>query len=347
MKNRILINPRLPLPEQNWWLEKLSKAPFNDHVWVATSGSSGNPKWAAISNTALEVSAHAVNKHINASKSDIWINPLPTFHVGGLGIIHRAQLTESLVIPFTQKWDPCTFIEALSLSKATLTSLVPTQLFDLIHAQTKAPSSLRGCIIGGGALSPALYTQAQSLGWPLLPSYGLTECASQVATATHENPALKILDHVSCKISPTGKLSIKSEALLTCYAVKNEQEVTFFDPKIEGWFETEDQAELNNTYLIILGRDSHFIKIGGESVNLNQLRMKLELNGTLIAYPDERLGHVIHLVATSAPSEEAINRFNDSVSPYERIRKVHIIPAIPTTGPGKIDYNNLMKMILL
>ena len=37
---------------------------------------------------------------------------------------------------------------------------------------------------GGGALDPSLYKQARDLGWPLLPSYGLTECGSQVATAS-------------------------------------------------------------------------------------------------------------------------------------------------------------------
>ena len=43
---------------------------------------------------------------------------------------------------------------------------------------------------GGGAVSDELYRDARALGWRVLPSYGMTECCSQVATALSDSPEL-------------------------------------------------------------------------------------------------------------------------------------------------------------
>lgn len=354
-ENAILMNPRMSPQEQSKWLRLLESVPnLKAHVWIATSGSTGAPKWAALSKKALLVSANAVNKHLNATKSDCWLNHLPLFHVGGLGIFARGLLSESKVVHFNQKWSPDLFVSSLNSNKATLTSLVPTQLFDLIQQRHQAPDSLRACIIGGGALSPILFEAATKLGWPILPSYGLTECCSQVATAIPGNPALKILTHVQCKIMPSGKLGIKSDALLTLYAIESANKITLSDPKVDGWLEVEDKGLIEGNYLIIIGRESHFIKIGGESVNLHRLRELLDTlcfqNGktgkaVLAAIPDERLGHIIHLVIQEDSCAEIAEKFNELVLPFERIRKVHNVDHFPMIGPGKIDYTTLSRMI--
>src|SRR5207253_1068669 len=82
------------------------------------------------------------------------------------------------------EWNPARTVKKWKDRKVTLTSLVPTQVFDLVSANLTAPKNLRAAVIGGGALDPSLYLKARELGWALLPSYGLTECASQVATAS-------------------------------------------------------------------------------------------------------------------------------------------------------------------
>lgn len=355
-ENEILLNPRMAKAVQTKWINHLAKAPsLSGHVWISTSGSSGCPKWAALSKHALLVSAAAVNRHLNISSEDRWLNPLPLFHVGGLGILARAYLSQSRLFTFQETWDPILFTQALETTEATLTSLVPTQIYDIITHKLMAPKSLRGCFVGGGALNPTLYEAAKKLGWPLLISYGLTECSSQVATSLPECNALKILSHVQCRIAPSGRLEIKSDALLTLYAAEKEAEVEFYDPKVNGWFETEDRAEIHDNSLRILGREAHFIKIGGESVNLNRLRTLLEeqsfrlgsqTNAALIAIPDERLGHVIHLaLEEEALISRLVDAFNAQTLPYERIRKTHLISKIPLTAVGKIDYTELTRTI--
>jgi O-succinylbenzoic acid--CoA ligase len=227
----------------------------------------------------------------------------------------------------------------------TLASLVPAQVSDLVRARTPAPESLRAVVVGGGALSPALYDQARALGWPLLPSYGMTECCSQVATAPLAPLAprpspLVLLDHVEARVEPDGRLAVRSEALFSGYAT----EEGFVDPKIDGWFVTEDVATIEGRTLRVQGRSGDFVKVGGESVDLSRLdRILSELgaDAAAVAIPDERLGHVIALAIASGDHEAIAAAFNARVFPFERARLILPVAEIPRTPLGKIMRNRI------
>ena len=63
--------------------------------------------------------------------------------------------------------------------------------------------------------------------------------------------------------------------------------------------------------------------------------MRGGIEAALIAVPDERLGQVIH-VASTGDAEGIIERFNDRVMPYERIRGAHRVRSIPRSSLGKL-----------
>ncbi|MFQ5729942.1 MAG: AMP-binding protein, partial [Waddliaceae bacterium] len=241
---------------------------------------------------------------------------------------------------------PCQFYQLAKESCATLTALVPTQVHDLVNKHLQAPPSIRATIVGGGVLTSSLYEKAQQLGWKLLPSYGLTECASQVATAKHgQYDEAKILSHVTLRIDTQGFICIKSDSLLTVYGENSR----FFDPKVEGWFTTEDKGELCGDALKVFGRASDFVKIGGESVNilhlqkvLEELKISLQIpqNVVIVAVRDDRLGHAIHFVVEGKKNpqiEKLIEAYQEKVMPYERARETHYVKEIPRTPLGKIQ----------
>ena len=369
-KTLILMNPRFP-PGVAEEIQKELEA-FSDllgHFWLATSGSTassmGEMKWTALSKEALLSSAAAVNSLLASSAQDRWLNPLPLFHVGGLGILARAHLSGAEVIDaYASKWEALRFAALLKEVEPTLVSLVPAQLYDLVALKVKPPPSLRAVFIGGGALQEPLYRQAIAQGWKLLPSYGLTECASQVATAPLAQagsaalPPLELLPHVQASLSPRGCLQIKSQALLTCYALKKEGKFQRFDPKRDGWFETEDRAALAQRILTLFGRDGSFIKIGGESCDLLRLERILEelklqnalqVDLALVAVKDDRLGHVIHLAAATTPDQivPLVEQFQSQVLPFERIRKIHYLDRLPRTALSKLIVPELLKRIQL
>src|SRR5438874_8348878 len=132
-------------------LERLARVGrLRSHVMVATSGTSGGLKLVALSKEAVLASAAAVNERLEVTAADVWLCVLPTFHVGGLGIYARAYLAGSRVVPLP--WAP----RALLDSDATLASLVPAQVHDLLQSGIKPPARLRAILVGGGAFQPDL-----------------------------------------------------------------------------------------------------------------------------------------------------------------------------------------------
>lgn len=344
-ETHLLLNPRMPAAERAR-LEGIVRdlPPLEAHVWIATSGTTGAIKLAALSKEAFLASARAVNRHLDASARDVWACVLPDFHVGGLGIHARASLTQSRVV--TMEWDPVRFAEQEAV---TLSSLVPAQVRDLVQAGLRARSSMRAIVVGGGAMSSALYEDARQFGWPVLPSYGLTEACSQVATARGESPELRVLSHIEVRIVD-GRIALRGPSLLTGYGLMGSSgRAEFVDPKDDGWLLTEDRGALRGDILEVLGREGEFVKIGGESVDLRRLdaildRVRGTVDAAVVAVPDERLGSVIHLVATDEVGRIRAE-FDRQVHPFERARQAHQVDQIPRTPLGKLIRGELVGLI--
>lgn len=361
---QVLINPRTP--DQERIKKKLLTSKLKNHFLIATSGTSSTAvKWVALSKKALLASAEAVNEHLEVTEKDVWGLALPHFHVGGLGILLRAKLSHSLVVCYQthigERWSPEKFHKMIIKHGVTLTALVPTQLFDLVKAKLKAPSSLRATVIGGAAMGESLYHEAKSLGWSPLPSFGCSECSSQIATASlcslkeEVFPKLKLLAHIQkVELSENGCLMVQSPSLLTGYLTLSENGHQFVDPKVAGVFITEDLVEIAGDTLKPIGRKGDFVKIGGESVNVERLnkiwseleyRQAVEGDQTLFVAPDERLGSVIHLAVAGTKEKEVrtlIEAYHKEVLPFERIRKIHNLPEIPRTPLGKVKKSRII-----
>lgn len=335
----VLINPRLPAGERQSLVSLVDAVPpLRGHVWLATSGTTGTMKMTALSKRAMLISAAAVNRHLDSTAGDVWCCVLPTFHVGGLGIHARACLSGAHVV--SAEWNAPAFTDLCRTERVTLSSLVPAHVDDLVRESLVAPSSLRAIVIGGGVLSHELYDAARALGWPVLPSYGMTEACSQVATAKWGSPELILLDHVEARTEDDGRLALRSEALLTGYAEWDAEAPRFVAMPSHGWFVTEDLGEVDGRVLSVFGRRGEFVKIGGESVDLQRLDAILASiagpDAAVVAVPDSRLGHVIHLAIASIDAEAITNAFNARVAPFERSRALHRVDAIPRTALGKL-----------
>lgn len=340
-ETHLLLNPRLPRDEREA-LERIHEAAprLPAHVWLATSGTTGSLRLVALSKRALLVSAAAVNRHLQSNGDDVWCCVLPSFHVGGLGIHARASLSGARVV--TAQWSPREFVALCDAARITLVSLVPAQVRDLLGIVP--PRSLRAIVVGGGALTSGLYEEARRAGWPLLPSYGMTETASQVATATASGPELRLLDHVEGRTQDGGRLAFRSDALLTGYATP----AGFEDPKVDGWFVTEDFGALEGGILRVFGRGADFVKIGGESVDLGRLDRilaSISPDAAIVAAADDRLGHVIHLVVAEGDEAGIVAAFNERVLPFERIRAVHRVGELPRTELGKLRRRELQTRL--
>lgn len=283
--------------------EILSNKNLFGHIFIASSGtlSKGGRKLIGLSKKALLSSAESVNKHLNITNKDRFLSVLPFYHVSDLGVKARVFLAEAFYISVASfKWSPLNFIKLLSQHKVSISSLVPAQIFDLVKAKVSPPKTVRLILVGGGGLSRDLCYEAFKLGWPLVPTYGMTELCSQVATASLSDlaaiqnlflnkqvvPAKEkgiknkilgyvsswvLLPHVQAKISK-GHLYLKSKSLFSEEFTITENRIIQNTIQKKGdWFLTSDKLCLRDQRLSFISRNSRRIKIKSKLVFLEEL----------------------------------------------------------------------------
>jgi O-succinylbenzoic acid--CoA ligase len=369
---KIFLNPALkdfPLEEfQKWWK---THEEFQNLFFFLSSGSSSGIKIYGFTQEALLSSAKAVNEHVKATQEDTWLLALPTFHMGGFSLFTRAHLSQAQVYELKSSWDPLLYKKLAQEKSITLSSLVPAQLYDLIKLKISAPKTLRAVFLGGAALDSNLLKEARNLAWPVLPTYGMTECASQIATlemkfalSQNTHHPLKVLPIWQLKTDENLKLEIHGSALFSVALSFNLKTKEFETQKRESSqaYTSQDSVELSsedgNTYLKFLGRLEQTFKIGGEWVQLSRLQNILDSliiskglapEFCLIAYPNERLGYEIAIVFEKSVRfedlEQLQNEFNEQVLGFEKIRKKLLIDRIPRTSLSKISYTELRKAL--
>jgi O-succinylbenzoic acid--CoA ligase len=233
-------------------------------------------------------------------------------------------------------WDP----RAFASSDVTVASVVPAQVHDLLEADLAPPPRLRVILVGGGTFDPELDARAAERGWPVLASYGMSECASTVAVRD------VLLPHLEARTDAEGRLAFRGASLFSGYITED----GLVDPKLDGWFLTEDLGEVEGRVLRVRGRAGEFIKIGGESVDLKRLdRIADEVarqfggDAGVLAVADARLGYIIHLAVTA---DEIADAFNARVLPFERARRVHRVARVPRSPLGKILRAELVSKVV-
>jgi len=357
----LMLNKRLPKQEEIELTQLYQKYQQKSHIWLTSSGSTTEKnhsiKLIALSKNAILQAAESVNQFLNVNKHDRWLNVLPLFHIGGIAIQARSFLSGSSLYDISdKKWNAKDFIEQIKEHKSTLTSLVPTQIYDLVQSKSKCPDSIRYVLVGGGVLSENLYNEARKLDWPLLPSYGMTETCALVACADpnqiyKNNPNLIPLSHCQFTLNQESFLQIKSNSLLTGFAQIRNNESFWETPVCDNWYTTDDHAIIQNENLKILGRGKEYIKIKGEGVNLSYLQSQLEKiifenfpeyikDLAITKKQNDRSNFNLVLVHTERIPVEKIKiilqQFNQIVMPYENIEDILAVPELKRSSLGKI-----------
>jgi O-succinylbenzoic acid--CoA ligase len=151
-------------------------------VIMFTSGTTGRPKAVRLTFGNLVASATASAYRVGITPSDRWLVTLPMYHMGGLAPIIRSTLYGTTVV-LRKSFDVGETIRTISDRQATGVSLVPTMLGRLLDAGWFPPDHLRFVLLGGAPATAELIDRCEDRNVPVYPSYGMTETASQIATA--------------------------------------------------------------------------------------------------------------------------------------------------------------------
>ncbi len=322
----------MSLSELREWAE--GEEALEGHRFFRTSGSSGEEKWIALSEEALEWSARSVIEALEITKEDVLGLALPEIHVGGYGVVVRARVSGAGLARFEGRWEAEGFAEWCEREGVTVLSLVPTQVHDLVKAGCRGGDKLRVIVVGGGALDEGLADEARGLGWPVLPSYGMTETSSQVATGE----GLPLLPGWEAKVVD-GCLALRGGGLLTAVIRRKGGEFFAEDPKVDGWFLTQDRVEIEEGRLRVMGRADRLVKVMGELVDLENLenfwREKLGGEVAIVTRVDERRGVTLDLFFEAAG--EGVEELNAGLPGPERLSAWRRVESMPRSPLGKID----------
>ncbi|WP_220096345.1 o-succinylbenzoate--CoA ligase [Mycolicibacterium goodii] len=321
--------------------------PIDDDVAVviSTSGTTGVPKGALLTRSALVASAEATYERLGGAGR--WLLALPAHHIAGLQVLVRSTVAGTTPVTLPAAFSPDELPSAVAQlgPGRKYASMVAIQLDKALRdpAATAALAELDAILIGGGPMPPGMAERAAAGGVRVVRTYGMSETAGGC-----------VYDGV-----PLTGVSVRIEnsriLLGGATVAKGYRNPVDPDPFAEpGWFRTDDLGVMADSGVLrVLGRVDDAVSTGGLTV-LPQL-----VEAALVTHPaiaeaavfgvaDERLGQrvvaAVVLTTGSHPPELAELRAHvaQTLDATAAPRELHVVDALPRHGIGKLDRRALI-----
>lgn len=280
-------------------------------ILIATSGTSGMPKFCIHDLKTLGSAAEAFSVRFGCRGIINCVNILPENHVGGLMPVLRSAACGGRV-HFADYRDAASLRAAPFALGSAAISVVPTQLRRMLAVPgfTQLLREFGLVFVGGAACPPDILQQARAQNIRLAPCYGSTETAAMVTAMDPEeflSGSLGVgtpLPHADIRVSAEGRICVTAPSVFHGYLPKNEgfSRQPFF---------TGDIGHLDSSGgLHIDGRADRVIITGGEKVHPEQVESAAVATGLVngancIGLPDKDWGHRLELQVTTDDWDEA------------------------------------------
>jgi o-succinylbenzoate---CoA ligase len=291
---------------------------------VHTSGTTGRPKPVGITYGNIRANARGLAQAMELGDDERWLCPLPLSHIGGLMVVLRATLmaTTAVLGP----------VERVSEGGITIASLVPTQLLRLLEAGAAPGPDLRRILLGGGPMPRSLLARARAAGFPVCPSYGLTQACSTVTVAETGDleTAGRALPGIGVAITDAGEIVVSGATVNTL-----------------GSLRTGDLGRLDEQgRLIVTGRRGDVMITGGENVSPAEVEAALVehpdvLEAAVFARPHPLWGEAITALVVARPGAElpqAALRAHclERLARFKVPKVFELVTELPRTESGKV-----------
>jgi O-succinylbenzoic acid--CoA ligase len=339
----------------------VAASPHDVLAVLYTSGTSGRPKGACLTWGNFAASACAAEQRLGPVVSRRWLACMPLFHVGGLSILMRSVLFGAPV-RLLPRFDAAELSAALDAGDVAGVSLVPTMLSRLLahRGSRAAPPGLEVLLLGGAAAPPGLVARALAAGYPVCPTYGLTEAASQVATAAPPpagavavSPMLPLAGTevrivADCHEAPAGapgEIEVRGPTVMRGY---------LHDPDATtralrgGWLHTGDLGYVDDAGgLHVLDRRDDLVVSGGENVYPAEVEAALlehpaVEDAGVTGVPDADLGARVVAWVVLRPGCDLLDAASLSSHCRERLagfkqpREFRFVASLPRNAAGKL-----------
>ncbi|ATC25394.1 acyl-CoA synthetase [Caulobacter vibrioides] len=342
-----------------------------------TSGTSGRPKGALLSERNLDQTAINFGRLGKVTHESVFLVDAPMFHIIGLITSIRPAFLHGGAILVSDGFEPVRTLGRLGDQALGITHYfcVPQMAAMLRRAPNFSASALRGltAVFTGGAPHPAADIRAWlAVGVPVVDGYGMSEAGTVFGMAPDvalidaragsaglamSSVATRIVDEQDNDCSPgvAGELLLKGDNVFQGYWRRLKETEQAFTA--DGWFRTGDIALADaDGYHWLVDRKKDMFISGGENVYPAEIEAALAdhpaiLECAVVGVPDPRWGEVGHLVVTCREGAVLdlaliLSHLEDRLARYKLPKALTLVAALPRTASGKIQKTVLRERLL-
>lgn len=348
-------------------LEAQETSQFAECNILYTSGTTGAPKGAVLSNEAFLAGGRQLMASLEVTEDDRILLALPLFHTNPQVYGVMVALQSGCSIALLREFKPREFLAEAARTSATGFTYVGTVLSLLLTKTDPVPDhQLRFCV-GGGAPDHLWRAVEEKLGVPVHELYGMTETGGWVTSTstTHRRVGScgVVRPDMECvtldpddRVLPPGQIGqiavrpLAPGVLFDGYHARPELTWAAFR---NAWFHTGDLGRFDEDgYLYFHGRVDDVIRRGGENVAPGDIDAALAehpdiIEAVVVGVPDDVMGEEIKAVIVPGPGFDldSLEGFlHERLPRFAWPRYVQIVEALPKTPTQKVRLGELRAL---
>jgi acyl-CoA synthetase (AMP-forming)/AMP-acid ligase II len=338
-----------------------------------TSGTTGTPKGALLTQANLVASARCVSQWHGLGPGDRVLSALPLYHINGQCIATISTLLSGGAIVLPHRFSVHEWWDLVDRYQVTWINMVPTIIAYLLNAA--APGTCRrfpSVRFGRSASAPLPPEQHQAFertfGIPVIEAMGMTECASTVF-ANPQDPArrkygspgvpcgvkAKVVDAHGRELSAgkVGEILLRGPNVMQGYY--KAPELTAQAIARGGWLRSGDLGYCDaDGFYFITGRLKELIIKGGENIAPREidevlLQHPAVLEAAAVGVPDADYGQEIFACVVLKPgrqcSEAELREFcRNELGEYKMPKRIRLVDELPKGPSGKVQRLKLVSV---
>ncbi|WP_202900007.1 class I adenylate-forming enzyme family protein [Acidovorax sp. JHL-9] len=340
-----------------------------------TSGTTGQPKGAALSFGGMMLNAAASARRLKLTHEDRWTSIIPLFHCAGCIMNLMGCLTQGAAYVGVPAFDAQDMFRIIESERCTLLTGVPTSYLSMLQ-HPERPSynlgSLRAGTCGGSDCDPGVLARcAANFPIPgLVQVYGQTEASTLIALDEPDSPfrwetsglplegmELRIAHpETRACVAPMelGQIEVKGPMVMMEYLHQPEATSKTIDD--QGWMQTGDLGYLRTDGRVVVagGRLRDMIIRGGENIYPVEVENLLREHPAVaevavFGLPDTYYGETVAAaISLRAPAMTAdLKAFlTGKVAAFKHPIRYFQVTEWPMTSSGKIKKRDLQAAAL-
>lgn len=337
-------------------------SPYDCHIILYTSGTTGFPKGAMLSQANLAWSALSVRSQYPCGPGDSCLVVLPLYHTASLNTSALPYLQAGATVVLQSQYDPVLALDLMEREGCGQAMLLPQMWEEIARLDLEARSlRLRYLVCGGGPIGPVETERLNRLsGGRCSLVMGMTEVGPMICNLDPADflrkrgsigrPVLaadiRVVDEAFDDVGTgeVGEMVIRGPSVFAGYWNRPDDTARSFTGE---WFHGGDCVVRDDQgFLTIVDRKKDMIRSGGENIYSIEVERVLcahpsVAEAAVVGMPDPAWGESVAAFVRLRPegvanSADLIEWCRRHLASYKKPRIVRFVDALPRNATGKV-----------